>query len=159
MTPIYKKLYDLNKHEAKLIRDIIRLSINHINMTEIGFKTPFKDKISDIEWTEYTSAFRNKDYRLSFEYNNALVSCIVRGYAVADVCRGANLLSNGEYIRTASLKFEEYRSEKPITSLFNRRIFINFTLEYDPLICDIQEGTIEGALLKTAKIWNNREAY
>lgn len=159
MTPIYKKVYDLNKHEAKLIRGIIRLAINHINMTEKGFTTPFKAKISDIEWTEYPSVFRNSDYRLSFEYNNALVSCIVQGYAVADVCKGNNILSNGEYIRTASLTFKEYRSEKPITSLFNRRIFINFTLEYDPLIRNIQEGTIEGALLKGVELYNNRDVY
>lgn len=159
MTPIYKKLYDLNKHEAKLIRDIIRLSINHINMIENGFKKPFKPKISDIEWTEYTSAFRNNEYRLSFEYNNALVSCIVRGSAVTDVCRGANLLSSGEYIRTASLKFKEYRSEKPITSLFNRRIFINFTLEYDPLIRNIKEGKITAESLLSMPITRKHEVY
>ena len=159
MTPIYKKLYDLNKHEAKLIRDLIRLSINHINMTEKGFKISLKPKISDIEWVEYPSVFRNSDYRLSFEYNNALVSCIVRGYAVAEVCRGANLLSNGEYIRTASLKFEEYRSEKPITSLFNRRIFIDFTLEYDPLIRNIREGKITAESLLSMQITRKTEVY
>lgn len=159
MTPIYKKVYDLNKHEAKLIRGIIRLAMDKIIKTEQVHKNSFKNKISDIEWSEYPSVFRNSDYRLSFEYNNVLVNCIVRGYAVADICRGANLLSNGEYIRTATLTLTQYRSEKPVSSLFERRIFINFSLEYDPLIHDIQEGTIEGALLKAVKLYNNRDVY
>lgn len=159
MTPIYKKVYDLNKHEAKLIRGIIRLAMDKIIKTEQVHKNSFKNKISDIEWNEYPNVFRNSDYRLSFEYNNVLVYCIVRGYAVADICRGANLLSNGEYIRTATLTLTQYRSEKPVSSLFERQIFINFSLEYDPLIHDIQEGTIEGALLKAVKLYNNRDVY
>lgn len=159
MTPIYKKIYDLNKHEAKLIRFIIRLAMDRIIKLEQVHKNSFKTKLSDIEWVEYPSIFRNSDYRLSFNFNNVLVTCIVRGYAVTDVCKGNNLLSTGEYIRNASLKFNQYRSEKPVTSLFERRVFIDFSLEYEPLIRDIQEGTIEGALLKATEIWNKREAY
>ena len=159
MTPIYKKLYDLNKHEAKLIRGIISLAMDKIIKVEQVHKNSFKNKLSDIEWVEYPSIFRNSDYRLSFNFNNVLVSCIVRGYAVTDICKGNNVLSNGEYIRTASLKLNQYRSEKPVTILFERRVFIDFSLEYDPLIRDIQEGTVEGALLKAIKLYNNRDVY
>lgn len=159
MTPIYKKIYDLNKHEAKLIRGIIYSSISLINRNERVVKNSIKPKISEIEWTEYPSVFRSSDYVLSFQYNNVLVVCKINGYVVAEVCRGANLLSNGEYIRTASLIFREYRSERSLTGLFDSRVFINFTLEYDPLIRDIQEGTIEGALLKGVELYNNRDVY
>lgn len=159
MTPIYKKVYDLNKHEAKLIRGIIRLAIDKIIKTEQVHKNSFKIKISDIEWAEYPNAFRNSDYLLSFIFNNVIVSCIVSGYAVADICKGNNILSTGEYIRTASLTLKQYRSEKPLNHLFDRKVFINFTLEYDPLIRNIQEGTIEGALLKGVELYNNRDVY
>lgn len=159
MTPIYKKVYDLNKYEAKLIRGIIRLAMDKIIKTEQVHKNSFKNKLSDIEWVEYPSVFRNSDYRLSFNFNNVLVSCIVRGYPVADICKGNNVLSNGEYIRTASLSIKQYRSEKPVTILFERRVFIDFSLEYDPFIHNIQEGTIEGALLKAVKLYNNRDVY
>ena len=142
MTPIYKKIYDLNRHEAKLIRDIIRFSIDKINRNERVLRKIDKAKISAIEWAEYPSVFRSSDYVLSFEYNNILVVCKVNGYAVGEVCRGANLLSNGEY-----------------TGLFDSRVFINYTLEYDPLIRDIKEGSIRGALLKATEIYNKREVY
>ena len=159
MTPIYKKIYDLNKHEAKLIRDIIYSSISLINRNERVLKNRIKAKISSIEWAEYPSVFRSSDYVLSFQYNNVLVVCKINGYVVAEVCRGANLLSNGEYIRTASLIFREYRSERSLTGLFDSRVFINYTLEYDPLIRDIKEGSINGALLKATEIYNKREVY
>lgn len=159
MQPIYKKIYDLNKHEAKLIRGIIRLAMDRIIKIEQVHKNSFKNKLSDIEWVEYPSIFKNSDYRLSFNFNDVLVSCIVRGYAVADICKGNNVLSNGEYIRTASLTLNQYRSEKPVLSLFERRVFINFTLEYDTNISHITESKLDVSKLQLHNIFCKREAY